>query len=256
MVTTKEFQGAEESNTALKNELRRAKEALKTSTNTKPLTEKINELEGLVVSLKTENRSLQSAMQSTNEENTRLVAVAVREERDTLAQNSSDLEYELKEVQEEMEGLRHQLQAKNWDQGRVAGLETEIARLRAEADSLRQNTAKVQQAQVLTAQPSEDAVKTRAEVEARCAEEVARVKTEYESEATLMKSRHDAELQGLRESVLQLEGAKREGEKELGELQTQLQNQKETYLPLEAQLRQLTEQLANEETSKKVRGRW
>ena len=64
VVQTKQLQELQDSQTAAKNELRRAKESLKNSTDTKPFQDKISELEATVSSLEQVNTSLQSEIES------------------------------------------------------------------------------------------------------------------------------------------------------------------------------------------------
>ena len=64
VVQTKQLQELQDSQTATKNELRRAKESLKNSTDTKPFHDKISELEATVSSLEQVNTSLQSEIES------------------------------------------------------------------------------------------------------------------------------------------------------------------------------------------------
>ena len=60
----KQLQELQDSHTATKSELRRAKESLKNSTDTKPLLDKISDLEATVKSLEQGNTSLQSEVES------------------------------------------------------------------------------------------------------------------------------------------------------------------------------------------------
>lgn len=61
---SKQLQELQDSHTATKNELRRAKESLKNSADTKPLLDKISDLEATVKSLEQDSTSLQSEIES------------------------------------------------------------------------------------------------------------------------------------------------------------------------------------------------
>ncbi len=265
MVTSQQAQELQDANTALRVEVRRAKEALKTSSDVRSLTDRISDLEGILAGTEQENQELQAAMQATNEEVMKMssemkAVTTVKEERDSLAQEVGKLEDLIRQSEEKIAGLSLEVESHRGAGtgqadvstdgaellGRVAELETENASLRSEIEGLQQKRTELERlGGQLGAGHADGSSPSQAELEA----EVARVKAECDAETREQQSLHDTEVQAFKERLSQAEGAHSEREREVDELRSRLKEQEERTLPLESQLRQVMEQLSDKKVN-------
>lgn len=115
---------------------------------------------------------------------------------------------------------------------KVSSLETDNAMLRGELDNIRQNKS---------SSPQTTSETLRAELERQSSEEVARAREE-------LSTQHRKEVQELRDTITELKGSQGAKEKEVEDLRVQL----DKCSSLEEQLKSLSDQLQQEQGSKKV----
>ena len=115
---------------------------------------------------------------------------------------------------------------------KVSSLETDNAMLRGELDNIRQNNS---------SSPQTTSETLRAELERQSSEEVARAREE-------LSTQHRKEVQELRDTITELKGSQGAKEKEVEDLRVQL----DKCSSLEEQLKSLSDQLQQEQGSKKV----
>lgn len=115
----------------------------------------------------------------------------------------------------------------------VSSLEANNAKLRDELEEVRQSSSSV-------LQTKDESIQS--EIERSTAEEVERVREE-------LITQHRSEVEGLRETIARLEGSHGDREKEVKELRAQV----DRCSSLEEQLKSVSQQLQQEQDSKKVR---
>ena len=115
----------------------------------------------------------------------------------------------------------------------AASLESDNTKLRGELDAVNKSNSSALQA-------NDEALRT--EMERKSAEEVKRVREE-------MSAQHRSEVEGLRETIARLENSHGAKEKEVEDLRAQVDKSSS----LEEQLKAVSEQLRQEQGSKKVR---
>ncbi len=263
LVASDQVKQLQDSTKSLEADLRRAKEALKSSADVKSLTDQISDLQGILAGMEQENEDLQAAMQDTNEEKARISSALAssKDEREGLAKETDKLQSLLQQAEEKIAELSRELESRDGAdvgraaeesaqlQGRLAALETENASLRSAVDGLRQKEAEVEQLRGQLEAERPDSSRPQAEPEAKWAEELDRVKSDYENEARERQTQHDAEIQALRASLSQAEGVFSERQKEADELRGKLKEQEEKTSSLESRVEQLTEELSAKKVS-------